>query len=644
MKYKNQFKKLAQSFAFCAIAVALLLLGSCEKESGFNVEDIKPVTEEVKAGSGYITMVGDLKENGYQIFFNGGTFNEDVIVSVTASAGEADKAYKSTSKFDRMASPINVNVDGRQGTVWLNEMATVTFPLPNGFALSPKNNYQVYGSFYNPETRTVEYISPDLNELQSGRITFTTMHFTDICPVLLKDTEACTKFAHDRAAAAVEEEKKKADTDKLLGDSFREIYNKMGVTDKSLEETLVRGALAESNITSFATAIYDGELGSAAGALPEVAGAFLIKHLKVSNMSEIALRTANPNIIPGVGNAVQHLYKGNYAEAGKEIAKTALDSYPPTRYLRIANELINYSVICYYGSQQKEILAHFQKTGASISNESDWSIAMTKQFQSLLRKIQGDVINSYCKLNNISRSSLPQSEIDRLHSQAERDLRTTLKDRIASDAKIKQKQEEYLDIIRHFKEDFLLDGFAYGVDIDLRLSRLFNWREKIVAMVGGPLRSDKYSSDSPEENLRYALKNYIALVMDVGNTKMIPGGELAFYDWLVEEGFIKEINVKLAGTTWRITVSGEGSTNSVFRPDNTIVSPNAEGSGKWSQNGSSVTFSTIYTDDFYSESWAFTGTITSPTDMSGQVTCTETDFFDGAVYVEHFTFTGKKTN
>jgi hypothetical protein len=290
-------------------------------------------------------------------------------------------------------------------------------------------------------------------------------------------------------------------------------------------------------------------------------------------MSEIALRSANPNIVQGVGNAIQQLYKGNYAAAGRAAVDAALDSYPPTRYLKMANELINYSVISYYVSQQEEIFAHFQKTGKSVDSESDRSIAMTVQFQSLLRKLQGDVINSYCKLNNIPRSSLSQSEINRLHSEAEHDLRETIRERVTNEAKIKQQQEEYLDVIRHFKEDFLLDGFSYGTSIDLRLSRLFNWRDKIVAMVGGPLVSEKYKSDSPEENLRYALKNYIALVMDVGNTKMIPGGELAFHDWLIEEGFLKVEVPKLAECFGAYTGS--------LQENNYQSKMNAENNYKW---------------------------------------------------------------
>ena len=541
MKYLKYFKKSAQRACFCTIA-AIVLFSSCEKESGFTIDPITPVTADVKADKA--TTVGNLKENGYQITIPAGTFDEGVTITVAKSASQVESAYKS-SKFERLGSPIDIQVDGRQETVWLNEMATVSFPLPKGFAVTSENNYHIYGSFYNPDTRTVEYISPDLFELQSGRITFPSMHFTDICPVLLKDTEACTKFARDRAAGSVADEKKKEETEKALGDAFREIYDGMGITDKSLQETLVRGALVDCDIASFGFAIYDGEIGTAAGALPEIAGAALLKHMKVSNMTEIALRTANPYIIQGVGNAVQQMYKGNYAEAGKAVVNAALDYFPPTRYLKIANELINYSVIAFYKSQQDEIFKYFQKTGKSVNDESDWSIAMTVQFQSLLRKIEGDVINSYCKINNIPRSSLLQNEINRLHSKAESDLRATLKDRIADETRIKKKQEEYLDVIRHFKEDDLLDRFAYGIDIDLRLTRLFNWQEKIVRMCGGPLRSDKYSSDSPEENLRYALKNYIALVMDVGNTKMIPGGELKFIDWLIEEGFIKEEKIDL---------------------------------------------------------------------------------------------------
>ena len=384
---------------------AVTLLGSCSKEPTFKIESITPTTVEVQATKE--SVVGNLQEHGYQVTIPAGTFDGDVTINVTNSTGEAESAYKSTSKFERLASPIEIHVEGTQGTVWLNEMAIVSFPFPNGFSIKPDNFYRIYGSMYNPETKTVDYITPDPYELLQGRITFFTMHFSAPCPVLLKEDEACKKFAYDRAVRAVEEEKKKEDSDKMLGDVFRDIYVQMGISDSTLRENLVKGVLSETNLGTLAVGIYDGEVGTIVSTFPEMAGEFLLKHIKVSNMTEATLRTINPNLVAGVGNAIQEVFKGNYAEAGIKLAEAAVEWYfPPYKFLKIANELINYSVLCYYSSQQDEMYEHFKKSNYSINDDDDWDNAKNYKFQCLMRKLEADVINAHCKANNISRSSL----------------------------------------------------------------------------------------------------------------------------------------------------------------------------------------------------------------------------------------------
>ena len=531
---------------FCVAIAAAALLGSCSKEPSFKIGSITPTTVEVYANKE--AVVGNLKENGYQVTIPAGTFDGDVTISVSPPSSEAESAYKSTGKFERLASPIEIHVEGTQGTVWLNEMATVSFPFPSGFSIKPDNFYRIYGSMYNPETKTVDYITPDPYELLQGRITFFTMHFSEPCPVLLKETEACNKFAYDRAESAIEDEKKKEETQEMLGDAFREIYAKMGITDKTLTETLIKGVISETNLGTLAVGIFDGEAGTIASTFPEMAGSFLLKHMKVSNMTEIAIRTTNPNLIAGVGNAIQEVAKGNYAEAGIKLAEAAVEWYfPPYKFLKIANELINYSVIRFYKSQQKEIYEFFKKAGNSIDDDIDWTIATGDRFVSLMNNIEKDVIAAYCKANNIPRSSLSNAEIQELKLNASRDLRKMLRERLANEARIKQKQDEYLDIIKHFKDDGLLDRFSYFTDIDNRLGRMFIWRDVVLNMVGGPLKSDNWKFNSAEDNLRWATEQYAKMVWEWGCEKKIPGGELAFYDWLVKEGFIKAGEFDLAG-------------------------------------------------------------------------------------------------
>jgi len=535
MKTLYHLKKSALFAGFCA-CWALLMPISCSKEPSLKIESITPITVDVQADRE--TTVGNLKENGYQITIPAGTFNSDVTISVTGSTSEAENAYKSKSKFERLGSPVNIHVEGTEGTVWLNEMATLSFPLPVGFAVKPDNIYHIFGSSYNPDTKTVEYIYPNMNELLLGRITFPLMHFSDKCPILLNDTEVCTKFAKERATAWLAAEKKKEDTSKMLSDSFKEVYEKMGITDKSMLDVLVKGAVDQTDIGSFYSAVSEFEAGSLATMISQEAGDKLLTWMKVNNMTQIQIMTTNPFLVQGVGNAISKSLIGDYKGAGLAISEAILEyGIPHYKVLKLGTELINQAVLDFYKSQVDKMYDNFTKPGVSIDDDYDWDKATEKQYASLLRKMSMDEIKANCTLLNVS--SLSYAEEEAIRAKVKNNLRQTIRDRVGSETRIKQKQEEYLDIIRHFKTDGLFSFFNPGTDMGNRLARLFSWRERILWIAGGTLISSQYTTFTQEENLQYALKFYIMEVWENGCTKQIPGGELRFYEWLVREGFIK---------------------------------------------------------------------------------------------------------
>ena len=538
MKNLNLFKKSAL-FAGSCIYLTWLTLGACSKEPSFKIDPITPVTVEVRADRE--TTVGNLNENGFQITLPAGTFDEDVTITVSGSASDVESAYKST-KFERLGSPIDIHVEGTQGTVWLKEMATVSFPLPKGFVVTPQNSHLIFVSYYNLQTKSHEYLYPDQKELFRGRITFAAFHFSDICPVLLGDTEACTKFAYSRAAQWFEEQKtvEAPITGQMLRTSFNDIYEKMGITDGSVKEILIRGAIDECNLYNIALSLEDGDIGGAAARMSELAGNVILEFMQEDPGFKLSLLNKNPAIIQGVVNAGAHLVNGDYKEAGLAVADAIIDIFPPTKYIKIANELINFAVMSWKKNELEALYNDFKKDGITTIHDEEWDPRAESKFAGIARQAGIDAVALYCKVNNISKNSLSRDEEERIMTHAKSSLRSAVQTRLKEEAQIKRKQDEYLDVIRHFKSDGLLDYLSPLITIDARISLLFKIRDKILRVCGGPLSSDDWKSRSPEENLRWATEEYMRYVYERGGVySKHPGGELAFYDWLVREGFIK---------------------------------------------------------------------------------------------------------
>jgi len=216
--------KRLNSRSVAMMTVACLAFASCEKDDvKIKTDPIKPITVEVTTSK--TTTVGDIKNNGYQLTIPAGTFDTDVTVSVTDSKSEAASAYKKTGAFTLLSSPISITVEGKEGTVWLKELVKVSFPMPTGFAVTEKNIYTIFGSFYNPDTKSIDYIYPDWNDLQREIITFTTSHFSVPAAVQAKEAEAIKKFAKDKAAESIKTEKKVAtySTESALSNLYNDV-------------------------------------------------------------------------------------------------------------------------------------------------------------------------------------------------------------------------------------------------------------------------------------------------------------------------------------------------------------------------------------------------------------------------------------
>jgi len=591
------------------------------------------ITAIVKANEE--TTVGDFNTTGFQLKIPAGTFDSDVTMNVSGSISLASNAYNNSDAIECLGSPISIKVDGKEGTVWLKKLVNISFPLPSGFIVTPGNIYMIFGSFYNPDTKLIDYIYPDWNDLLNGIITFTTSHFTDGVPVYTKkEEEAIKKFAKDRASESLKEDEKKmsAETKSQIADLFNDIYAAMGVKEGSLREILISGALKETDLGTLAVSIREGDLGGFSSKMHELAANYFLSRMKLDPEAFADAIEIQSAVIQGVVGAINKAAEGKYKEAAAEMSSAFLEyTFPPVKYIKLGIDLINYSVASWNDYELQYALEIFERKGftGSISNE-DWNIeTTTASMAAYLRSIQDKAIKAYCGINKISEDQLSDSELANIRSQAEKDLKAMMENQIEKRAEFKQKVTEYLGIIEHFKEDELLDFFDYDIPMDLRLIRLFNVRETILKIVGGPLVHPD-GLRSPEECLRDATYYYVRIyVYERGGKSMRPGGQQEFIDWLIKEGYITENNTNLVGTKWRfsapdillpITIS--------FNANNTCIATSSSGtvSGTWTQNGKNVTIALSYSDKEFSEKVNFSGTLTSPTTMSGSLTYIYVDF------------------
>ena len=546
---------------------AMLMFTSCKENvtnNSTDPEEPEPVIEEpitattVKVAVDKETTIGNLNEDGYQVIIPAGAFDTEVNISITNSDKEVENAYKNSSEFICLSSPISITVEGKEGeTVWLKKLATISFPLQAGTAVDPNDYYRIFGSFYNPDTKSVDYIYPDWNDLQKGIITFTTGHFSDPVAIFTKEDKAIAKFAKDEAGNWLEEEKQKVspETNALLTDVYNEVYDKMGITDESLKGILVTGALKETDFGALAAAVREGDLGAITGKASEMAANYLFNKMKLDPSVNAAMVNVQTATITGAVNAIAHAVNGDYKEAAKAISQAFLEyTFPPAKFVPLANQLISYSIASWCDYQLQYAYNLFESKGYTGKIPDDeWTMQSTKaSLDAYIRELKIEAINSYCKINGVSESEVGEAALNQIRAKTESDLRKMLEGRLEATAKAKQKEAEYLDIIKHFKDDDLLDYFDYDIPIELRLKRLFLVRETILNTVGGPLVHPNGLRTS-EECLREATFYYVRVfVYERGGKTMKPGGKQDFIDWLISEGYIEE---KKQEIVWVLTNS-----------------------------------------------------------------------------------------
>jgi len=311
--------------------------------------------------------------------------------------------------------------------------------------------------------------------------------------------------------------------------------------------------------------------------------------MKLDANVNAAMKGVTTATITGAVNGIAHAVNGDYKKAAEEMAYVFLEyTFPPTRYIKLGVDLINYSVTSWNDYALQLALEKLENKGYTSISADEWATETTTgSIVSYLNTVRIDALKSYCGITGIPESQLSDSEKENIRSQAERDVKRIIEERLTAKAQLKQKEAEYLDIIQHFKDDDLLDFFDFDMTTEFRLNRLFMVRKTILDIVGGPLI---HPLRTPEECLRDATYYYVRIfVYEWGGKKMIPGGQQEFIDWLISEGYIKEEGGETELVWELFSTSYEGGTGGAPNPND------------WRFN-----YSTTYT----SAGLSFTGTYT----------------------------------
>ncbi|NLJ31525.1 MAG: zinc ribbon domain-containing protein [Clostridiales bacterium] len=498
--------------------------------------------------------VGNLSKTGWQLTLPANTFDKKTALTMKVlSKEEAEKSADEAFAF--VGTPVRITTEGQKDeTVWLGRSVTVTLQIPDGGSVSAENADDYLAAYYNGTDW--EYIFPDITKIGSGQITFQTSHFTDYAAIRLKDDEEKIKlYANKMAAQTWEDEETNAALIDKLGDMFTETFEKMGITDKSMQGKLLRSIAKE---TDFGTLLVSAEQGDAAGygvKCSEMAANALLKHLKLEDAFMKNITGKGAAIATGLTKGAIQIYDGNYENAAKELASAFIGYFPAGRAMQATVEIVDagiaswkeYELDCAYRNYIKEA----QSTGASSISDDDWATMCSTQLRDYLIRLQDEAKNEYCAVNHCTRAELDQDKTlsRKLADKAEQNLRKMFEKRLANEKEIREKETECLKIIEGFQTAGLLKRGSYGfdtgtniirTDVQDRLRSLFAVRKIILDMFGGemPVLS---LGESAEENLNEAIREWFRL----GAKNR---GE--FYTWLEKKGYKSKVKFSGGGYAW----------------------------------------------------------------------------------------------
>lgn len=490
--------------------------------------------------------VGNLSKTGWQLKIPKNMLYKNETLTMTVLP-EADNEKYTSDSVELIGTPVKIST-GSQESIRLKSPVTVTMKLPKNLKITDEKLDDYVAAYYTGEGW--DYIFPSITELKKGFVTFETYHFSLFSTVKLTKEEKIKLYTKKMALQAWESETK----DKVLSGKvqtmFDEAFEKMGLSDSSMQGKLFRSIAKETDFGSLLVSVERGDVVDFSTKCGEMAANALIKHMKLEQSLMENLTSKGAAITSGLSKAAIKVYKGDYTDAAKELSSAFIGYFPTGKAFQAAAEVIDAGIASWkdyeldkaYNSYLEA--ANDGKYGYKIKSD-DWS-TLCSQMNGYLARLQSEAKDAYCAVNKITRSELDADKT--LSKQIADGVVTNLKKqfehRLASKLEIEKKEAEYGKIIEGFQSSDLLTRTKFGYDVEQsveeRLRVLFNARKNILDMFGGEMPVLAVG-ESAEANLNQAIGKWITL----GPKKR---GE--FYKWLEEKGYTSKVKLSGGGFAW----------------------------------------------------------------------------------------------
>lgn len=541
-------KKLLVSILGSAIVLTLLFsLTGCGKNPYGTTEVLS--TKD--------TTIGNVKKEGLEINIPKDAFKQNVKVTVEKIAN--NEASYMNGKDTFLTEPFEVNVEGMEA-VRLNKPVKISMKLDKK-NLPDNNTFDQYVMSYWTGDNW-EFITPDVEELQKGYLTFETWHFSSYSGKKMTDEEQVKEYARYMAMDDLTMFEVNPTLKEKITAVVDDYLNGLSIYDQEARDEIYKRVINSTGIDSIVFLTEHGESTAELG--HKITELVVQSTVDVCAENPLVLETVSTALgtVGDVAEASLALIDGDYHKATSEL--TALGAtvlgYGGVGAVKSLVELgaaaveqgimgwKEYELECaykaYYGLAKKTMYGYKINTG-------DWDGLMI-QMGGYYNQIVRERKDAYKSISG--KDTLTDEEEAMIERQVESDLKKKFEERAKIDSKIDAKQAEYEKPIKAFKNVGLFtrteNGFNKDMTIQQRLHSLFRIRKIILDMVDGDI--SKFGNEkNREENLAWAIKMWLGYGTD----------RAKFYNWMREQRYLEELKEGIG--YWKLVQSFENPENKV---------------------------------------------------------------------------------
>lgn len=456
----------------------------CQQESLSEIAEEK-IEKSIEVNGG---IVGNVKTQGIEI-----SVPRNALEGTQGFIVESKTDYERPSKDSGELTSHPVEIQLNQEIKRLYKPIEVKMKL-NAQELSHlSEDGELFVSYFNGQQW--EYIKAKNINLDEGSLSFETYHLSLFSKAIPTKEEQMESFAKKKALEQWQQKNTNGPTNEQTQIMIKKILNeKLGITDKSLEQDVAEAVLKEFTGTKLLIDYKDGKLDDFTQDLAVTTGKKLfevIEDLPATQASGLLDQVTNNASKIGTGvQMVTHIAQGNYEEAAKALSLEILDSYPLTKMFKVAVDITDRQINRW---KDQEIEAAYQvfKNGVE-SDVPFWGYNVEQgNFEELwvqMRGIQTKIINDakkdYAAKMGVTIDDIGPKVLENIEVQAKAQLKEDFMNRQKDEAEIESIKEENLKLLGFYKDAKLLEKYRYGYTADtsfeFRLERLFRIKDMIL--------------------------------------------------------------------------------------------------------------------------------------------------------------------